>query len=176
MAELTADLAHVTAERKRLQKQAQRQRGRQRAQRERALLSATIAFCHEPTAGETIAQAALPKHAPCMDEDGDACTREIEDRFLKTPVDVLCQCLDWKGNIPPGTQAEAKRLVEDARLLSWVGDQNSMQGVAPTPQLVWETRCALSIENSNGVETGAATWRPHRSAFAKKWMQRFCRR
>ena len=123
MDELAADLAHVTAERRRLQRQVQKQRAKLRGQREHALHAATIAFCHEPTAGATIARATLRKYAHCMDEDVDACTREIEDRFLQTPVDVLGQWLDWQGHIPPGTLAEAKRLVEDARLLSWVGDQ-----------------------------------------------------
>ena len=111
-----------------------------------------------------------------MDDGVDTCTREIEDRFLKTPVDVLAQWLDWSGDVPRGTLAEAQRLVEDARLLSWVGEQNSAQGVAPPPQLVWEKQCALAIDCSNGEERGAASWRPPRSAAAKKWMQRFRRR
>ena len=66
--------------------------------------------------------------------------------------------------------------MEDARLLRWVGEQNSAQGVAPPPQFVWEKRCALAIDNKSGQERGAASWRPARSAAAKKWMQRFRQR
>ena len=141
MDELAADLARVTAERTRLQRQAQKQRSRQHKQREHAFLAATIAFCHEPTAGPTIAEATLRKHAKCMNEDVATCTREIEDRFLRAPVDVLAQWLDWSGDIPRGTLAEAQRLVEDARLLTWVGEQNSTQGVGPPPIRLGKAMC-----------------------------------
>ena len=67
-------------------------------------------------------------------------------------------------------------MVEDAGLLGWIGEQNSAQGVAPPPQFVWERRCALAIDNQSGRERGAASWRPARSAAAKKWMQRFRQR
>ena len=66
--------------------------------------------------------------------------------------------------------------MEDAGLLGWIGEQNSAQGVAPPPQFVWERRCALAIDNQSGRERGAASWRPARSAAAKKWMQRFRQR
>ena len=62
-----------------------------------------------------------------------SCTREIEDRFLRTPVDTLAEWLEWSEDITRGARAEAQRLVEDERLLRWVGDQNSAQGVAPPP-------------------------------------------
>ena len=54
--------------------------------------------------------------------------------------------------------------------------QNKAQGVAPPPQLVWGKRCALAIYNNRGPWRGAASWRPARSAAAKKWMQRFRQR
>ena len=66
--------------------------------------------------------------------------------------------------------------MEDARLLRWIEKQNKAQGVAPPPQFVWEKRCALAIDNNSGQERGAASWRPARSAAAKKWMQRFRQR
>ena len=66
--------------------------------------------------------------------------------------------------------------MEDARLLRWIEEQNSVQGVAPAPQFVWEKRCALAIDNSSCQEGGAASWRPARSAAAKEWMQRFRQR
>ena len=50
-------------------------------------------------------------------------------------IDTLAQWLDW-SNIPRTIQSEAQRLVEDARLLHWIGEQNSAQGVAPPPQFV----------------------------------------
>ena len=111
-----------------------------------------------------------------MDEDVATCTHEIETRFLETPVDTLAQWLDWSEDIPRTVRTEAQRLVEDARLLRWIGEQNSAQGVAPPPQFVWEKRCALTIDNKSGQERGAASWRPARSAAAKKWMQRFRQR
>ena len=176
MEEITAELARVTDERRRLQRQAQKGRARRSKQREQALLAATIAFCHEPTAGRTIAEATLRKHARVVGGDVAACTREIETRFLETPVDLLAQWLDWSDDIPRAVRAEAQRLVEDAGLLTWIGEQNSAQGVAPPPQFVWEKRCALAIDSKSGGPRGAASWRPARSAAAKKWTQRFRRR
>ena len=173
MEELAAGLARVTAERRRLQRQAQKQRSRQQKQREHALQVATLAFCHEPLCGPSIAEATLRKYARVMDEDVAACIRAIEDRFLHTPVDTLAMWLDWSEDIPRGARAEARRLVEDARLLRWVGDQNSAQGVAPPPQFVWEKRCALAIACDQDEQRRAASWRPARSAAARKWMQRF---
>ena len=138
MPDFAADLARITAERTRLQRRAQKLRRAQKQQREHAFLAATIAFCHEPTAGSEIAEATLRKYARVIDDDVACCTREIEDRFLGTPMDTLGQWLDWSEAIPRGARAEARRLVEDARLLRWVGEQNSAQGVAPPPQFVWE--------------------------------------
>ena len=176
MQEISAELARVTAEHRRLQRQAQKERSRRHTQREHALLIATIAFCHEPTAGPTIAAAILRKYTRVMDEDVANCTNEIKTRFLETPVDTLAQWLDWSEDIPRSVRSEAQRIVEDARLLRWIGDQNSAQGVAPPPQFVWEKRCALVIDNSSSQGRGAASWRPARSAAAQKWMQRFRRR
>ena len=115
-------------------------------------------------------------HARGFGEDVAKCTTEIEDRFLKTPVATLAQWLDWSEDLPRGARAEAQRLVEDARLLRWVGEQNSAQGVAPAPQFVWERRCALAIDHDSGHQKCAASWRPARSAAAKKWIQRFRKR
>ena len=175
MEEVAAELARNTAELTRRQRQAQKERARRRKQREHALLTATIAFCHEPTAGPTIAAATLRKYTEAMDEDVDALTREIETRFLELPVDTLAQWLDW-SDIPRTTEREAQRLVEDARLLHWIGEQNSAQGVAPPPQFVWEKRCTLAIDKSSGHQRCAASWRQARSAAAKKWMRRFRKR
>ena len=176
MEDITAELTRVIDERRRLQRQAQKERARQCKQREQALLAATIAFCHEPTAGRTIAEATLRKHARVVGGDVATCARAIETRFLETPVDILAQWLDWSDNIPRAVRAEAWRLVEDAGLLIWIGEQNSAQGVAPPPQFVWEKRCALAIDSQSGGPKDAASWRPARSAAAKKWMQRFRRR
>ena len=63
MEDITAELDRVTNECRRLQRQAQKERARRNRQRELALLAATIAFCHEPTSGRTIAEATLRKHA-----------------------------------------------------------------------------------------------------------------
>ena len=137
MEEVAAELARNSAELTRRQRQAQRERATLRKQREHALLTATIAFCHEPSAGPTIAAATLRKYARAIDKDVDALTREIETRFLETPLDTLAQWLDW-SDTPRTIQSEARRFVEDARLLHWIGEQNSAQGVAPPPQFVSE--------------------------------------
>ena len=175
MQDVAAELARLTAELDRRQRQAQKERARRRKQRDHALLTATIAFCHEPTAGPTIAAATLRKYSRAMSEDVDACVKEIETRFLETPVDTLAQWLEW-SDLPRTIQSEAQRLVEDARLLHWIGEQNSAQGVAPPLQFVWEKRCALAIDKNTGQQRCAASWRPARSAAAKKWMQRFRQR
>ena len=175
MEEVVAELARNTEELRKSQRAAQRRRARLRKQREQALVSATIAYCHEPTAGRTIAAAILQKNAQAMDEEVDTVTREIETRFLETSVETLVQWLEWT-DIPQAVQSEAKRLVEEARLLHWIEDQNSAQGVAPPPQLVWEKRCALTIDKNSDHLRCAGSWRPARSGAAKKWMQRFRRR
>ena len=131
MQEIAAELARLKAERDRQRRQAQKERARRRKQREHALLIATIAFCHEPTAGQTIATATLRKYKQAMDEDVEALALLIESRFLETPVDTLAQWLDWSDDIPRTIQSEAQRLLEDARLLVWIGEQNNTQGVAP---------------------------------------------
>ena len=77
-------------------------------------------------------------YARVMDEDVDTCTREIETHFHEIPADTSAQWLDWSDDIPRVARAEAQRLVEDAGLLGWIGEQNSAQGVAPPPQFVWE--------------------------------------
>ena len=175
MEECSAELTRHRAELTRWQRQTQKERARRRKQREHALLTATIAFCHEPTAGPTIAAAIQRKYIRAMDEEVDALTSEIETRFLKTPIDTLAQWLDW-SDIPRTIQSEAQRLVEEARLLHWIGEQNSAQGVAPPPQFVWDKRCALAIDQNSGHQRCAAAWRPARSAAAKKWLQRFRKR
>ena len=176
MQEISAELARVNAECRRLQRQAQKKRSRRHKQREHALLTATVTFCHEPSAGPTIAKATLRKYARVMEEDVANCTHEIETHFLETPVDTLAQWLGWSEGIPRTVRTEVQRLVEDARLHRWIGEQNSAQGVAPASQFVWEKQCALAIDNNSSQETGAASWRPARSAAAKKWMQRFRQR
>ena len=148
-------------------------RWRKKGQQEHAILAATIAFCHEPNAVSLIAEATLRKWAAIMEGDVASCVRVIQDRFLATPVDTLAAWLEWSDVIPQAAHEEARRLVEDTRLLHWVEQQNTAQGVAPPPQFVWETRCALDISCNVGEERRAAAWRPARSAAAKKWMQRF---
>ena len=90
-------------------------------------------------------------------------------------MDKLAQWLDWTGDTLQAELMEAKRIVEDVRLLSWVRSQNRTQGVSPLPQLVWEKRCFLSIDNSSEPDARASSHRPHRRAGAKKWVQRFRR-
>ena len=85
MEEVTAELARVSAELTRRQRQAQTERARLRKQREHALLTATIAFSHEPTAGPTIAAATVRKYARAMGEDVEVCIVEIGTRCLETP-------------------------------------------------------------------------------------------
>ena len=104
------------------------------------------------------------------------CAAELESRFLDKPVETLAQWLDWELDAPLQEVLEARRLVEEVRLRSWVQTQNNTQGVPLPPQLVWEKRCALSIENNSEIDARASAHRPPRSAAAKKWLQRFRRR
>ena len=137
MEEVAAEFARTRAELTRRQRQAQKERARRRKQREHALLTATIAFCHEPAAGPVIAAATLRKYTEAIDEEVDALTRDIETRFLETPVNTLAQWLEW-SDMPRPVQCQAQRLVEETRLLQWIGQQNSAQGDAPAPQFLAE--------------------------------------
>ena len=175
MEQLKLELARVTQERRRLQRQANSRRCRSVARREHAVLVATVAFCHVPSAGETIATAMQHRFADILWEDLVSCTREIENRFLRTSEDELGQWLEWQGGLTPKTITEAKRLVEEARLHVWISDQNCAQGVAPPPQFVWEKRCALVIEN-HGTFSKTGAEHHARSDAAKKWVQRFRQR
>ena len=177
MEQMNAVLAGLQEERRHLQKQAWSKGNYIRLRRERAWRVATIAFCHVPTAGEAIATSLLRgKYGECIGMNIAACTFQIEKRFLEMPVDKLALVLDWTTDTPRGELAEAKRLVEEVRLLSWVTSQNCTQGVSPPPQFVWEKRCFLSIENSSEPDSRASSHRPARSAGARKWVQRFRRR
>ena len=138
MDELRAELARVTAERRRLQRQALAKATRLQGRRERALRAGTMAFCHAPAAGKIIATAILRKRENCMGLTVSDCAAELERRFLITPVETLAQWLDWEGDVPAQEMLEAKRWVEEIRLLSWVESQNCTQGVSPPPQFVWE--------------------------------------
>ena len=175
MEEIAAELARNRAELTRRLRQAQKERARLRKQREHALLTAAVAFCHEPTAGPAIAAATLRKYPGAMEEDVETLTRVIETRFLNTSVHTLAEWLDW-SEVPRTVESDAQRLVEDVRLLHWIGEQNSAQGVSPPPHFVWEKRCSLVIDKHSGRPRCAASWRPGRSAAAKKWLQRFRKR
>ena len=144
--------------------------------REQAWRIGDITFCHLPADGEKIAALLIAKYADCIGTDVAECAQELERRFLETSVDQLAQWLDWQVDSGQTELREAKRIVEDIRLLSWVGSQNDTQGVAPPPQFVWEQRCSLSIENGSGADDQAFAMNPPRSSKAKKWVQRFRRR
>ena len=156
MQQVTAQLAHVQAERRRLEKQLRKQERTRCLRRDRAWRVASIAFCHVPTAGQALSAAILRKYADCIDMSVDECVMEIERRFLEARVDDLAQWLEWTADASPAELLEAKRLVEDARLLAWVQDQNSKQGISPPPLFVWEKRCALSIDNSSAADARAS--------------------
>ena len=100
MEQLNAELARVTAEHRRLQKQVFSRESRLRARRERALRVGTIAFCHDPTAGSSLAIAILRKYGDCVALDVPHCVAELENRCLKAPVETLAQWLDWEGEVP----------------------------------------------------------------------------
>ena len=176
MDEITSELARLKSEHKRLQRATQKERSRHNKQRDHAVLVGTIAFCHEPTSGSAITAAILRKYGRVLDEDVESLTLKIKNRFLATPVNTLAQWLDWSGDIPRSVRTETQRLVEDARLIRWIGEQNSDQGVAPPPQFVWEKRCSLSVDNNHREKRCSTTLRPARSAATKKWLQRFRKR
>ena len=176
MEHVNVELARVKAEYRRLQKTAWPKSTSSELRCERAWRIGNIELCHLPTAGEKIAAALIAKYADCVGTDDADCAQELEKRFLETSVDQLAQWLDWKVDGGRKELQEAKRLVEDIRLLSWVDCQNDSQGVAPPPQFVWEQRCNLSIQNSSGADDQAFSMQPPRSSRAKKWVQRFrCR-
>ena len=171
-----AELARVNAERRRLQKQAYDRDTRLRARRDRALRVGLIAFCHDPAAGSSIATAIMRKYRDWVALNVADCAAELESRFRDRPVETLAQWLDWEGVAPLQEMLEAKRLVEEVRLLSWVQTQNNTQGASPPPQFVWEKLCALSIEDNSEIDARASAHRPPRSAAAKKRRQCFRRR
>ena len=97
-------------------------------------------------AGERIATALVSKYGDSIGTQVTECTLELEQRFLGTPVDTLAQWLDWMVDWPQAELLEAKRLVEEVRLLSWVHSQNSSQGVAPHPSLCGSSAAACRLK------------------------------
>ena len=55
------------------------------------------------------------------------CAAELKSRFLEKPVETLPQWLDWKLDAPLQEVLEARRLVEEVRLRSWVQTQKNTQ-------------------------------------------------
>ena len=176
MEHVSVELARVKAEYHRLEKTAWMKGKCSKLRCERAWRIGDISFCHLPTDGEKIAAALIAKYADCVGTDVAECAQELEKRFLKSSIDQLAQWLDWQEDGRQTELREAKRIVEDIRLLSWVASQNDTQGVAPPPQFVWEQRCCLSIANTSGGDDQAFSMSPPRSSQAKKWVQRFRRR
>ena len=74
MEQVSAELARLQAERRRLQKQAWDKGKTRRGRRERAWRVATIALCHVPIAGEGVATAVQRRYIFCMDVDVAECT------------------------------------------------------------------------------------------------------
>ena len=68
----------------------------------------------------------------------------------------------------------AQKLLEDVRVLEWVEDQNSKQGVAPPQRFVWEHRCSHRLCLDVGWSSQSA--QAPNSVGAVKWLQRFRRR
>ena len=55
------------------------------------------------------------------------CAAELESRFLDKPVETLAQWLDREWDAPLQEMLEARRLVEEVRLRSWVQTQKNTQ-------------------------------------------------
>ena len=102
MEALSAEVARVSAERRRMLKQATAQESRRRTRREHALRVATLAVCHEPTAGTTMATTTMRKYKNVFEGTIADYTRDIEGRFLTTPVDQLAEWLEWTGDLSNG--------------------------------------------------------------------------
>ena len=140
MEQVNAELARVTAEHRRLQKQAFSRESRLRARRERALRVGTIAFCHDPTAGSSLATAILRKYGDCVALDAPRCVAELENRFLKAPMETLAQWLDWEGEVP-----EQERLEGEA-----IGGGGSVAVLGAPPE--WHPKCIPSTSVRLGEE------------------------
>lgn len=109
------------------------------------------------------------------DEEGsDAAEKRLSDRYLETELQTLSEIEDgWSADIPEHHFNLAQRFREDARVMSWVQQQHSSQGVAPAPWLVMSFRRA-----PNGLDEAATMPSVKRcyTAGEVKWVQRFRRR
>ena len=90
MQEIAAESIRATAEPTRRQRQTQEERAKLRKQRERALLTATTAFCHESTAGPSIAAAT---YANIQEPLARMWTlpHVLQAHFVETPVNTLAK-------------------------------------------------------------------------------------
>ena len=141
----------------------------------RAWHIASVAFCHHPEHGENIATQILRRYSDCFNIQTKDFVTQLQKRFLDTTVDQLVNWLEWKTGLTRREEEQARQLVHELNLISWIDAQNQHQGVSPTPALVWEKRCELTVSQT----PPRLAWEPHctqRTFASVKWMQRFKRR
>ena len=131
-----------------------------------------MAYCHEPEGFQRFAEFLHRTLPEVFAADPDLVSPHIVNYFLKTDSDILASWLDWEsGPCTKRDVADAQRLVQDVRLLTWVEVQNAVQGVAPPQRFVWEHRCRYTmVRHPNGQILEAL---PPSGPGALKWLQRF---
>ena len=168
-------LAAVQQQKRRMLKAMRRKDSTIMQRRQRAWKVAIVSFCHMPEQSQKLAEAILRSYADSFTMSDREFITELERRFLATPVEQLANWLDWQTDLLKAEQEESRRLVADLQLLAWIEGQNTQQGLSPTPGLVWEQRCLLTIQSLQNTQQGFSK-RGKATAGAIKWVQRFKQR
>ena len=172
LVEISRALSEAKTQERVLKRAARRTLDRHEAAFQRHMMVGVLAYTHEPAGlvsfAAHVSRCSGAKRPISVDE---ACS-QITERFLGMQNEVLGDWLDWQcAGMTQTAIKTAQNLVREFGLVSWVNDQNKVQGVAPPQCFVWQRRC---VEMKQSEDSDAVRARESASsARALKWMQRF---
>ena len=172
LADISRALSEAKTQQRLLKRNARRRVDRHEAAFQRHLMVGVLAYTHDPSGLVTYAEHVSRCGGTTRPITADEACRQITERFLGMPNEVLGDWLDWTCAGMTATAVKtAQNLVREFGLVEWVKHQNKVQGVAPPQCFVWQRRCAEmnKVEDCDAVRPREAA----SSARAVKWMQRF---
>ena len=150
------------------------QRTRDASRRKHALQVAIIALGHDLDFQDDIIAYLRRKYDRAFQETDEELTKTVTDEYMATADENLSSWLDWNPvSVTRTAMTEARRLVDDMRVLQWVREEHSVHGLAPPPRTLLQKRRAAGLAP---VQFGTEESQPETEAGPRKWIQRFRRR